>query len=74
MARNLCQEFQKRKFRSFEPKFCRALIKAKGCEWRVFIAYRDLKRGGSNKTWVLGLRKQDHSHEVSLNPLDREIH
>lgn len=30
-------------------------MKSKGCEWRVFIAYRDLKRGGSNKTWVLGL-------------------
>ena len=43
-------------------------MKAKGCEWRVFIAYRDLKRGGSNKTWVLGLGKQEHSHEVSPNP------
>ncbi len=49
-------------------------MKSKGCEWRVFIAYRDLKRGGSNKTWVLGLEKQEHSHEVSPNPLDCEIH
>ncbi|CAF9919853.1 MAG: hypothetical protein ALECFALPRED_001321 [Alectoria fallacina] len=36
-------------------------IKAKGCEWRVSIAYKDLKRGGSNKTRVLGLGKQEHS-------------
>lgn len=35
---------------------------------------QDLKRGGSNKIWVLGLRKQKHSHEVSLNPLNCEIH
>ena len=49
-------------------------IKAKGCEWRVSISYKDLKRGGSNKTWVLGLGKQEHSHDVSPNPLDYEIH
>ena len=49
-------------------------MKAKGCKWCVFIVYRDLKRGGRNKTWVLGLGKQEHSHEVSSNSLDCEIH
>ena len=49
-------------------------IKARGCEWRVFIAYKDLTRGGSNRTWVLGLRKQEHSHDLSPNPLDYEIY
>lgn len=49
-------------------------IKAKGCGWRVFIAYKDLKRGESNRTWVLGLANQEHSHEVSPNHLDYEIH
>ena len=32
-------------------------IKTKGCEWRVSISYKGLKRGGRNKTWVLGLGK-----------------
>lgn len=49
-------------------------IKAKGCEWRISIAYKDLKRGGSNKTWVLDLGKQEYSHNVSPNPLDYEIY
>lgn len=49
-------------------------IKAKGCEQRVFIAYKDLTRGRSNKTQVLGLGKQKHSHNLFLNPLDYKIH
>lgn len=47
-------------------------IKAKACEWRVTIAFKDIKRGGSNKTWLLGLGKQEHSHDVSSNPLDQQ--
>ena len=49
-------------------------IRAKGCEWRVFIVYKDLTRGGSNRIWVLGLGKQEHSHDLSPNLLDYEIH
>ena len=37
------------------------------------IAFKDVKRDGSNKTWVLGLRKQEHNHDMSPNPLDYEI-
>ncbi|CAF9942052.1 hypothetical protein IMSHALPRED_003174 [Imshaugia aleurites] len=43
--------------------------------WRKKIqTYKDLKRGGSNRTWVLDLGKQEHSHDVPPNPPDYEIH
>ena len=49
-------------------------IKAKGCEWRAVISFRDLQRGGSNRTCVLGLGNREHTHEMAPNPLGYEIH
>ena len=50
-------------------------IKKKGCPWRCAITWRDPHtRGGDNKTWVLGLGHQDHSHEMVPNPLSYNMH
>ena len=50
-------------------------IKKKGCKWRCAIAWKDpYTRGGDNKTWVLVVGHQDHSHEMVPNPLSYDMH
>ena len=40
----------------------------------MIIVFKNIKRDGSNKIWVLGLEKQKHNHDMSSNPLNYEIH
>lgn len=49
-------------------------IKAKGCPWRVYISWKTLKRGGTIQTWVLGVAQLEHSHGMSPNLLDYDLH
>jgi len=44
-------------------------IKVKDCKWYCFINYQSLDRDAENKTWVLRIWNQTHSHDVIVNSL-----
>lgn len=50
-------------------------IKSKDCKWHYYIAWKSLKRGSDeDKTWVLGVGLQEHTHDLVPNPLFNQIH
>jgi len=49
-------------------------IKVKDCKWRCFINYQSLDRDAENKTWVLKIQDQIHSHDVIINSLFYDTH
>ncbi len=49
-------------------------IKVKDCKWCCFISYQSLDRDAENKTWVLKIWDQTHSHDVVINSLFYETY
>lgn len=46
-----------------------AKTNARGCRWEVYVSYKSVVRGKGEKTWVLGVTHEVHSHELVPDPL-----
>ncbi|KAL9129061.1 MAG: hypothetical protein Q9175_007396 [Cornicularia normoerica] len=50
-------------------------VRKRDCKWHCYISWKDpVSRGGDNKTWVLGVGNQEHSHDMVANPLSYDVH
>lgn len=49
-------------------------VNAMGCKWEVYVSYKSVVRGQSQKTWVMGITHSEHSHPLTPNPLAYSVH
>ncbi len=49
-------------------------IKVKHCKWRCFISYQSVDHDDENKTWIMRVWDQIHSHDVVVNSLFYDSH